>query len=86
VLRSDDNGDNWYKISGNLPTDFGFPIAVHAHEPNTIFVVNAKDAKEFNFGSHEVYYVNALQIALDTIKRDIPNSAMLGAMATALTT
>jgi len=51
--------------------------------PNTIFVVNAKDTREFDFGCHEVYYVNALQIALDTIKRDIPNSAMLGAMAAA---
>ncbi|MCC6943198.1 MAG: exo-alpha-sialidase [Thermomicrobiales bacterium] len=39
VMRSDDAGDNWYEISGNLPTDFGFPIAVHAHEPETIYVV-----------------------------------------------
>jgi photosystem II stability/assembly factor-like uncharacterized protein len=39
VMRSDDAGDSWYEISGNLPTDFGFPIAVHAHEPDTIYVV-----------------------------------------------
>jgi hypothetical protein len=39
VMRSDDAGDNWREISGNLPTDFGFPIAVHAHEPDTIYVV-----------------------------------------------
>lgn len=39
VCRSDDAGDTWKKVSGNLPSDFGFPIAVHAHEPNTIFVV-----------------------------------------------
>lgn len=39
VMRSDDGGDNWYEVSGNLPTDFGFPIAVHAHEPSTIYVV-----------------------------------------------
>ena len=39
VMRSDDGGDNWFEISGNLPTDFGFPIAVHAHEPETIYVV-----------------------------------------------
>ena len=36
VMRSDDAGESWHEISGNLPTDFGFPIAVHAHEPNTI--------------------------------------------------
>jgi len=39
VMRSDDAGETWYEISGNLPTDFGFPIAVHAHEPDTIYVV-----------------------------------------------
>ncbi len=39
VLRSDDAGDTWKKVSGNLPTDFGFPIAVHAHEPETVYVV-----------------------------------------------
>jgi len=39
VLRTDNAGDMWYEISGNLPTDFGFPIEVHAHEPETIYVV-----------------------------------------------
>jgi photosystem II stability/assembly factor-like uncharacterized protein len=39
VMRSDDGGENWTEISGNLPTDFGFPIAVHAHEPETVYVV-----------------------------------------------
>jgi photosystem II stability/assembly factor-like uncharacterized protein len=39
VMRSNDAGENWHEISGNLPTDFGFPIDVHAHEPNTIYVV-----------------------------------------------
>jgi hypothetical protein len=39
VMRSDDQGENWREISGNLPTDFGFPIAVHAHEPDTVYVV-----------------------------------------------
>jgi len=39
VMRSDDGGDNWREVSGNLPTDFGFVIDVHAHEPETIYVV-----------------------------------------------
>ena len=39
VMRSDDGGDSWQEISGNLPTDFGFPIDVHAHEPDTVYVV-----------------------------------------------
>jgi photosystem II stability/assembly factor-like uncharacterized protein len=39
VMRTDDAGETWREISGNLPTDFGFPIDVHAHEPDTIYVV-----------------------------------------------
>jgi hypothetical protein len=39
VMRSDDAGASWHEVSGNLPTDFGFPIDVHAHEPETIYVV-----------------------------------------------
>jgi photosystem II stability/assembly factor-like uncharacterized protein len=39
VMRSDNGGDLWHEVSGNLPSDFGFPIAVHAHEPGTIYVV-----------------------------------------------
>jgi photosystem II stability/assembly factor-like uncharacterized protein len=39
VMRTDDAGDSWREISGNLPTDFGFAIDVHAHEPETIYVV-----------------------------------------------
>lgn len=42
AFRSDDGGDSWYEVSGNLPSDFGFPIAVHAHEPETIYVVPIK--------------------------------------------
>ena len=39
VMRSNDSGESWTEISGNLPTDFGFPIAVHAHEPDTVYVL-----------------------------------------------
>ncbi|MGH7736264.1 MAG: WD40/YVTN/BNR-like repeat-containing protein [Candidatus Tyrphobacter sp.] len=39
VMRSDDAGESWHEISGNLPTDFGFPIHVHAHDPQTVYVV-----------------------------------------------
>jgi hypothetical protein len=39
VMRSDDGGGAWREVSGNLPSDFGFPIDVHAHEPETIYVV-----------------------------------------------
>jgi photosystem II stability/assembly factor-like uncharacterized protein len=42
VMRSDNAGDSWHEVSGNLLTDFGFPIQVHAHEPETIYVVPIK--------------------------------------------
>ncbi|TMQ33404.1 MAG: exo-alpha-sialidase [Planctomycetota bacterium] len=46
VLRSDDAGDLWHEVSGNLPTDFGFVIDVHAHEPETIYVLPIKSDAE----------------------------------------
>jgi photosystem II stability/assembly factor-like uncharacterized protein len=39
VMRSDNGGDRWVDVGGNLPTDFGFAIDVHAHEPETIYVL-----------------------------------------------
>ena len=46
VMRSDDAGDMWHEVSGNLPTDFGFVVDVHAHEPETVYVVPIKSDSE----------------------------------------
>src|SRR5579884_2253252 len=46
VMRTDNAGDSWEEVSGNLPTDFGFVIDVHAHEPETIYVVPIKSDSE----------------------------------------
>ncbi len=46
VMRSDDGGESWREVSGNLPSDFGFAIDVHAHEPDTIYVVPIKSDSE----------------------------------------
>ncbi len=46
VMRSDDSGDSWHEVSGNLPSDFGFVIDVHAHEPETLYVVPIKSDSE----------------------------------------
>lgn len=46
VMRSDNSGDSWHEVSGNLPTDFGFVIDVHAHQPETIYVVPIKSDSE----------------------------------------
>jgi photosystem II stability/assembly factor-like uncharacterized protein len=57
VMRSDDGGDSWREVSGNLPTDFGFPIEVHAHEPQTVYVVPiTSDSHRFTYeGKLRVY-------------------------------
>jgi photosystem II stability/assembly factor-like uncharacterized protein len=48
VMRSDDAGKSWQEVSGNLPSDFGFPIEVHPHEPDTVYVVPiTSDAEHF---------------------------------------
>jgi hypothetical protein len=46
IMRSDNAGDSWQEVSGNLPTDFGFVIDVHAHEPETLYVVPIKSDSE----------------------------------------
>jgi photosystem II stability/assembly factor-like uncharacterized protein len=46
VMRSDDGGRTWREVSGDLPSDFGFPIAVHAHEPETVYVIPIKSDSE----------------------------------------
>ncbi|MDQ6808602.1 MAG: exo-alpha-sialidase [Verrucomicrobiota bacterium] len=46
VMRTENAGDSWTEVSGNLPSDFGFPIDVHAHEPETIYVVPIKSDSE----------------------------------------
>ncbi|MGH7861623.1 MAG: WD40/YVTN/BNR-like repeat-containing protein [Candidatus Dormibacteraceae bacterium] len=57
VMRSDDSGDSWQEVSGNLPTDFGFVIDVHAHEPETIYVVPIKsDSQHFPLDGKLIVY------------------------------
>ena len=46
VMRSNNGGESWEEVSGNLPSDFGFPIDVHAHDPETIYVVPIKSDGE----------------------------------------
>ena len=57
IMRSDDRGESWHEVSGNLPTDFGFVIDVHAHKPETIYVVPIKsDSEHFPLdGKLQVY-------------------------------
>ncbi len=60
VMRTDDAGETWREVSGNLPTDCGFAIDVHAHEPETIFVVPITSDVRY-FAAIEHAYTRALR-------------------------
>src|ERR671930_517888 len=76
VMRSDDAGDSWYEVSGNLPTDFGFPIEVHAHEPETIYVVPIKsDSEHFPLeGKLRVYRSRSGGNEWEALTKGLPQS------------
>jgi photosystem II stability/assembly factor-like uncharacterized protein len=74
VMRSDSAGDQWTKVSGNLPTDFGFVIDVHAHEPETIYVVPIKsDSEHFPMdGKLRVYRSKSGGNEWEELKKGLP--------------
>jgi photosystem II stability/assembly factor-like uncharacterized protein len=76
VMRSDNAGDHWHEISGNLPTDFGFAIDVHAHEPETIYVVPIKsDSEHFPLdGQLRVYRSRTGGNEWEPLTRGLPQS------------
>ena len=76
VMRSDDAGDSWREISGDLPTDFGFAIDVHAHEPDTVYVVPIKsDSEHFPLdGQLRVYRSRAGGDDWEPLTKGLPQS------------
>jgi photosystem II stability/assembly factor-like uncharacterized protein len=74
VMRSDNAGDQWTEISGNLPTDFGFVIDVHAHEPETVYVVPIKsDSEHFPLeGKLRVYRSRTGGNEWETLAKGLP--------------
>jgi photosystem II stability/assembly factor-like uncharacterized protein len=76
VMRTDDAGDHWREISGDLPTDFGFVIDVHAHEPETLYVVPIKsDAEHFPLdGKLRVYRSRCGGNEWEPLTRGLPQS------------
>jgi photosystem II stability/assembly factor-like uncharacterized protein len=76
VMRSDNAGGTWHEVSGNLPSDFGFPIAVHAHEPQTVYVIPIKsDSEHFPpEGKLRVYRSRAGGNAWEALTDGLPQS------------
>jgi hypothetical protein len=76
VMRSDNAGDLWQEVSGNLPTDFGFVIDVHAHEPETIYVVPIK-SDQFHYpldGKLRVYRSRSGGNEWEPLSKGLPQS------------
>ncbi len=76
VMRTDDAGESWVEVSGNLPTDFGFAIDVHAHEPETIYVVPIKsDSEHFPLeGKLRVYRSRTGGTSWEPLTKGLPQS------------
>ena len=76
VLRTDNAGDSWSEVSGNLPTDFGFVIDVHAHEPETVYVVPIKsDGEHFPLdGKLRVYRSRTGGNEWEALTKGLPQS------------
>ena len=76
VMRSDDGGESWHEVSGNLPSDFGFAIAVHAHQPDTVYVVPIKsDSEHFPpEGRLRVYRSQSGGNEWEALSRGLPQS------------
>jgi photosystem II stability/assembly factor-like uncharacterized protein len=76
VMRTDDAGENWREVSGNLPTDFGFVVDVHAHEPETIYVVPIKsDGEHFPIdGKLQVYRSKTGGNEWEALTKGLPQS------------
>jgi photosystem II stability/assembly factor-like uncharacterized protein len=76
VMRSDTSGDQWHEVSGNLPTDFGFVIDVHAHEPDTLYVVPIKsDSEHFPLeGKLRVYRSRCGGNEWEALSKGLPQS------------
>jgi hypothetical protein len=74
--RGDDAGDSWCEVSGNLPTDFGFPIDVHAHELDSTYVVPIK-SDEHHYppdGKLPVYRSRTGGNEWEALTNDLPQS------------
>jgi hypothetical protein len=39
LYRSDDGGDSWRDIAGTVPSDFGFAMVAHPHDPDVVYIV-----------------------------------------------
>lgn len=60
AYRSDDGGREWLDINAGLPSTFGFPIAIHPHDPRTIWTVplNGDDVGRYMPGGRAAVWMS----------------------------
>jgi photosystem II stability/assembly factor-like uncharacterized protein len=55
IYKSMDAGENWIDIQNNLPSEFGFPLTLDPHNPETLFVIVEGEGRH-NIGEHFTVY------------------------------
>jgi hypothetical protein len=89
VYRSDDRGENWIDIGeGKLPSRFGFPIAVHPHQPGTIYIV-LEESDQYRLsvdGSFAVWRSQNSGNSWERLNKGLPERAHLVVLREAMAT
>ena len=88
VYRSDDHGESWESIADGLPSDFGFPMVVHPHEPDTIFVfpLGGGDSRFPPEGRARVWRSRDAGATWDPLDKGLPETFYVGVMRDAMCT
>ena len=86
VYRSDDEGGSWTSIADGLPADFGFPIVVHPHEPDTVFVfpINGGDGRYPPEGEGAGVALPRRRGDVERARRGLPDAFYVGVMRDAM--
>jgi photosystem II stability/assembly factor-like uncharacterized protein len=89
VYRSDDFGDDWADIyTGKLPSRFGFPIAVHPHDPHTVYII-LEESDEFRMsvdGKFSVWRSRNDGESWERLSQGLPENAHVVVLRDALAT
>jgi photosystem II stability/assembly factor-like uncharacterized protein len=79
LYRSDDGGDSWKDIARGVPSDFGFAMAIHPHDPDTVYIVPI-ESDEFRCtpeGRLRVYRTRDAGGAWEPLTRGLPQKDAL---------
>ena len=86
VYRSDDHGGTWESIADGLPVDFGFPVVVHPHEPDTVYVfpLNGGDRRYPPQAQAKVWRSQDAGASWEAMTEGLPDQFFVGVMRDAM--